>query len=466
VERITSALRKRKQPERTLVAGSREHQQSVKRQLVDSIKGAVAMGLQKALGEEIVGLLGRERGRRRDVNDVSVVQATCNQCHTSLRRNFSRGGSYKRTLLTAPAGVEVRVPRLSCECGGTVAFRFKLFAPYQRVWFDLQERARQLAGLCLSLRDSIEVLAAENGQPLAISTINGLVNETAALAEAFHKGLLAMIPPVVVLDGIWVKLLEDTERQYTDKRGRRRLRKRRRAVPILVAYGIDPRTGQKRLLDWEQGRGEDQASWQGLLERLEQRGLRAENGLRLFIHDGSAGLEAAFAMVDFGGGVRRQRCVFHKLRNVAKAVQGEAGMSRKDKQQRRKEVLKAAASVYNGTDKAAIEERLQVFAEDWREREPEAVITLQRGFETTLVYLDVLAEARKSGEQWSVRYLRTTSMLERVNRALRQKFRQVVIFHSERGLKAAIQLVIAHRGLGGASNECWVDAIEEALKAA
>jgi transposase-like protein len=82
------------------------------------------------------------------------------------------------------------------------------------------------------------------------------------------------------------------------------------------------------------------------------------------------------------------------------------------------------------------------------------------------VYLDVLAEARKHGEEWPVRYLRTTSMLERVNRALRQKFRQVVIFHSELGLDAAMQLVIAHRGLGGASFECWVDAIEEGLKVA
>ena len=358
------------------------------------------------------------------------------------------------------------MPRLSCVCGGSVSMRFALFSPHQRVWFDLQERARQLSGLCVSLRDSIEVLAAENGQPLAIGTINGLVNETAALAEAFRKGPLATIPAVVLLDGLWVKQLDDTERQYTDKRGRCRLRKQRRKLPILVAYGIDPRTGEKRLLDWEKGQEEDQESWQRLLERLEQRGLRAEKGLKLFIHDGSAGLEAAFAMVDFGVGVRRQRCVFHKLRNVAKAVKGEDGMSRKERQQRRKEVVKAAAAVYTGADRPEVEAHLKAFGDKWREQEPEAVLTLERGFEATIVYLDVLAGARKDGEEWPVRYLRTTSALERVNRTLRQKFRQVVIFHSDQGLEAAIQLVIAHRGLAGESKESWVDAIEEALKAA
>ena len=310
------------------------------------------------------------------------------------------------------------------------------------------------------------MLAAENGQPLAIGTLNGLINEAAVLAKAFRSGPLGQIPAVVALDGLWVKLLLEGEDEYIDKRERRRLRKRRRKVPILVAYGIDPRTGQKRLLDWEQGRDEDQQSWQRLLERLEGRGLGAEKGLKLFIHDGSAGLEAAFGMVDFGEGVRRQRCIFHKLRNVAKAVQGEEGISRKDKRQRRGEVLKAAAAVYAGKDRVETEERLRAFAEEWAEREPEAVLTLRRGFEATLVYLDVLAEVRKGGEEWAVRYLRTTSALERVNRALRQKFRQVVIFHSEKGLQAAIQLVIAHRGLSGVSQGCWLQVIEEALMAA
>jgi transposase-like protein len=445
----------------------REHRQAVKQQIAEMVRVVVRRAIEQALRDEVADQLGREKSQRRDVADVVEAKgATCHRCHTHLRKYFYRDGSYGRTLLTGSAYVEIKVPRLSCVCGGTVEHQFKLFGRYKRLWFDIQERARQLAGVCVSLRDSVEILGAENKQSLAISTINGLVNEAAELVKAFRSEPLDEIPAVVALDGVWVKLLMDTEIKYTDKLGRQRIRQRRKTVPLLVAYGIDPRTGQKRLLDWDLGDDEDQESWQRLLERLEKRGLRGERGLRLFVHDGSAGLKAAFGMVDFGEGVKRQRCIFHKLRNVAKAVQGEEGMNRLEKRQRRGEVLHDASAVYDGQDKKEIEERLRAFATLWQEREPEAVLAFRRSFGATVVYLDVAAQARLRGEEWAVCYLRTTSSLERVNRALRQKFRQVVIFHSETGLEAAVHLVIAHRGLNGLSSGCWVDLVEEGLMAA
>jgi transposase-like protein len=115
-------------------------------------------------------------------------------------------------------------------------------------------------------------------------------------------------------------------------------------------------------------------------------------------------------MVDFGEGVRRQHCVLvpsawsqarviHKLRNVAKAVQAEEGMSRQEKRQRRKEVLQEARAVYAGQDRGEIEERLRGFDREWREREPSAVLALRRNFEATLAYLDIQAEVRQKGEE-------------------------------------------------------------------
>ncbi len=63
-----------------------------------------------------------------------------------------------------------------------------------------------------------------------------------------------------------------------DKQGRRRQRTKLRKFPLLVAYGVDPVSGDKWLLDWERGRDEDEASWRKLLERLLARGLHAEAG--------------------------------------------------------------------------------------------------------------------------------------------------------------------------------------------
>ena len=173
MQNITSAPHKDKQPHRPALP-SRERQQSIKQQVVETVRAALTQVLEQALRAEVVTLLGRVKSQRRDLADVVAAKATCNRCHRSLRRNFYRDGSYPRSLLTGPAYVRIRVPRLSCTCGGTVDHQFTLFAPYQRVWFDLQARARQLAGLCVSLRDSLlrrvfdsRGALAENGQPLA-----------------------------------------------------------------------------------------------------------------------------------------------------------------------------------------------------------------------------------------------------------------------------------------------------------
>ena len=64
-----------------------------------------------------------------------------------------------------------------------------------------------------------------------------------------------------------------------------------------------------------------------------------------------------------------------------------------------------------------------------------------------------------------MRYLRTSSALERVNRALRQKTRQVGVFQAETGLLAALALVFVHRDLGLDTTpaDLWTDVLEVGL---
>ena len=328
----------------------REQQQKLQVQIDEAIARVVLDTVEQVLQDEVTQLLGRAKCERRNLEDLTVVEARCNKCHSQYRRWFYRGGYYSRSILSFEVWGEIKVPRLSCTCGGMVDFEFVHLAPYGRLWFDVEERARELAGLCVSLRDGVEILAWRNGQPLSIATVNRLVNKAADLAQAFHAGLLERVPAVVMLDGIWLKLLEPTGEWYTDKKGRRRQRVRKRKFPLLVAYGVDPVSGERWLLDWERGRDEDEESWRKLLERLLARGVSGEGGLELFVHDGSAGLEKAFELVYFGQGVERQRCIFHKLRNVGRDVAGEEGMSRKERQKRRAEVMAEAAEVYRGED--------------------------------------------------------------------------------------------------------------------
>jgi hypothetical protein len=303
-------------------ARQREQQQAVREQLLAAIAAVVTTVLEQALEAEVTAVVGRARYARRATAPQQRAGVKCARCGLDWGPRLWRDGHYRRTLLLLLAAVRIRVPRLACRCGGTVPLAFATFGRYQRSWADLQERARQLAGLCLSLRDLREVLAMETSQPVARSTLNSWVQQAAPLAEALRAGPLDRVPPVVLLDGLWVKLLRPTGEPYTDRHGRRRLRVQRVRVPRLVAYGVDPGTGARRIVDRELGEREDEASWRRLLERLHTRGLRAGTGLELFVHDGSGGLEAAFGPVDFGRGVLRQRCVFHTIRTQLRIERG------------------------------------------------------------------------------------------------------------------------------------------------
>src|SRR5207248_4092411 len=79
-------------------------------------------------------------------------------------------------------------------------------------------------------------------------------------------------------------------------------------------------------------------------------------------------------------------------------------------------------------------QRLQRWVLRWQACAPDTVATLQRDFEATLVFyqLDTLTR------EW----IRTTSLLERANRAFRAKFPQAVTFGSQIGAEVALYLQV------------------------
>jgi Transposase, Mutator family len=445
----------------------RAQQQRVSARLQAGIAAVVQQVFEAALEAEVAALLGRDKYARRATAPAEAAEARCGGCGQAWRPRLWRAGSYWRTLVTLWAVIRLRVPRVACRCGHTVRWTSATLVPYARCWADVAERARELAGLCVSLRDARTVLAWGHGQLLACSTLQRYVHQAGALAEAVRQGPLTRIPAVVLLDGLWVTLLVPTGERYRDRTGRDRPRLRRHKVPLLVAYGIDPATGERWVLDWERAAKEDEAGWRSLLERLLARGLRVDAGFAVVISDGSAGLAAALDWVHFGPGMLHQRCVFHVLKTVREAVRGEPGMTRAEKRARRREVLPAAAPIWQATDRATVQRRWRAFRTAWRSREPDAVAALARAFDATLAYLTALERGRERGETWEPRYLRTTSALERVNRALRQKARQMGSFQAEAGVAAAVALVLAHRGLllDTLPTDFWAEVLEARLLA-
>ena len=459
-----------------LSRAERRAREQVRREAwVEQWIAAAKVFIEVLLNEDVGRLLDRPARKWGDRSEHIEVDAECNRCHRKWRSWFRRNGTYGRTLMIDGAVVELNAPRLRCHCGGAVDFSFTVFAPYQRISAELEERLREGVALGLTLRQVGQMTAPANGGPLAKSTINERVLEVAKLVGAFRQGPLERVPAVLLMDGLWVNLMVVTEETYTNKRGQVRRRMSRQRIVLLVALGLEPRTGEWWVVDWERAAQEDQAGWERLLERLRQRGLTSERGLRLIVSDGSEGLAAALGMVDLGPGVKHQRCLFHKLKNIGQAVKGvladgqapNSKEAREAKRQRREEVVKEAAAIYQGTDRAKIEERRDQFVAKWQEREPEAVATLLREFEQTVVYLEVQAAAAEQSVHWDARYLRTTSLLERLNRTLREMTDRVVLLHSPDGLDARVYLLLLQAGaILTARGDDSVQLLEDALAAA
>jgi transposase-like protein len=142
-------------------------------------------------------------------------------------------------------------------------------------------------------------------------------------------------------------------------------------------------------------------------------------------------LGEALALV-YGTSVPEQRCIFHKLQNVATKCRSE--LKGKEKRDVRKQLMEQAAAVYHAENAEEARKRLTGWAKQWCEQAPQAVATLERDFEQTLVFYTIGGLA----PQW----LCTTSLLERTNREFRCKFRQAVTFGSHTGAEVALYLQV------------------------
>ncbi len=119
--------------------GHRYSQRRLQAQIDRTIAELVRDCLEQSLQGETAQLLGRAKSERRDLEDDTVVEARCSRCGSRHRRQFYRAGFYQRSLLSLQRWVQIRVPRLSCTCGGMVDFEFAHLERYGRLWFDIQD---------------------------------------------------------------------------------------------------------------------------------------------------------------------------------------------------------------------------------------------------------------------------------------------------------------------------------------
>lgn len=406
-----------------------EIQQKAKRAALHALNTILEAGLEAEVEQQ----LGRKKGATRRIgSQPRQSEWKCGHCGCQDANQFVRDGHYRRNLETSWGHIQgLRIPMLECQqCHHDVRCNFRILEKFQRFWIDLEQDALFSSGLGQSLRSIVERWSAQAESNVGLRALNERINQIEPLVQKMRQQSLPVAPPVVQFDGIWVTIQGCTEKIKQDKKKRKRKQRTGTKQVILLALGFWE-DGRREVLDWHIAQSEEHTHWEVLLNRLFKRGVDPEKGLKMIVRDGCGGLEEAVAHV-YGPSVLDQRCVFHKLHNVGTKVRSE--LKGKEKQEERKKLMKEASEIYQAETALQAKQKLQTWAQRWQGNAPDAVATLKRDFEATLVFyqLDTITRA----------WIRTTSLLERANRVFRTKFRQAVTFGSQIGAEVAVYLQV------------------------
>ena len=394
-----------------------------------SLQRTIALRLTELLLAVVHYVLDRPYHRRRQrVPKHLRREGRCCHCGSTRSYRFSRNGFRPRHLLTRWGELPVDLPRVRCECGGSVRIDFgDVLRPYQRIWDDVDAQIERWGALAISLRQMRQELAHLHIGPLALRTLNQRLHQLVKLSpDPTPSG----VPPILQVDAVWITLLRPNGQTRRDRKGRQRPVKGRFRCPLFIAMGVWPDTNHAEILLWRLGHSEDAEEWTSFLSQLEAQGLRGENGLKLIIHDGGSGLCAALRTVYFGA--PEQRCLFHKLRNIYHAIRLPPTLSPKQHRRRRRAIFKQFCAIWQAHHYATTLRRYLKVVRTYRQSQPLAVATLRRDFRLTITYFD----QEREFPDWDRKHLRTISRLERFNRNIRHQARAANAYHSELGVIA------------------------------
>jgi len=338
----------------------------------------------------------------------------CRSHQRSAARRGYRNGFYDRRLDTLHGSLSLRVPRVR---DARKPYDLLVMDAYRRRQADVDRAVLRWVACGQSTREVGATLLALFGSALSAGTVSSVVAKLDEEVRSFHSRPLGHGYRYLYLDA---------KHWYTSHLRRRRGRGKKKKAVLLLAWG-GCHGGTEELVDFRVADSESEDCWTAFLTDLEARGLRRRNPwnqtLDMIITDGDAGLRSALLMVY--PGVPKQRCIFHKVQDIADHLRERAN---------RGAILSSAGAIYKGlkTSYQALH-RLKRWADHWREQEPEAVRTFAYEFEDTLTYLNAPAA-------WQ-RRVKTTDPLERLIRELNKKTRKAGIWPSAKSWHRATYLV-------------------------
>lgn len=349
--------------------------------LLEAIRAEVREAIQKALEQELSGVLGASWYGR-----------------VAGRLGY-RNGSVLRPLGTPFGTVPVSIPRarLHGSEGTEGEWRSVKLTRYAR---RLRSIDRTILSIYLSGTNQRRIAAALRpllkGLPLSKSSVSRLAARLRDEREAWMiRNLSEENIAYVFLDGFGVNVRRDG-----------------RVVrnPVLIAIGVRD-TGEKVLLSLRMAGGETTTAWRALVEDLSRRGLKAPV---LCIIDGSAALRGALQQV--WPDTQVQRCVVHKLQNLLAHAPRHA----------HEKVREDFHKILYAPSLVMARQAYQRVLARWSKRCAAVAASLEEAGEELLTFF------RFPKEQW--KSLRSTNVIERVNGELRRRIKTQGAWANEEGI--------------------------------
>lgn len=173
----------------------------------------------------------------------------------------------------------------------------------------------------------------------------------------------------------------------------------------LIAIGVS-KYGHREVLGVSVALSEAEVHWRDFISSLKDRGL---HGVKLFISDAHEGLKAARIAVF--PTVPWQRCQFHLQQNAGAYI---------PRRNMKKAVAARIRGIFNAPDDTEALRLLQLFIDDYTETAPELAAWAEKAIPEGLVVFQMPEEHRLR--------IRTSNMLERLNREVSRRTSVVGIF--------------------------------------
>jgi putative transposase len=222
----------------------------------------------------------------------------------SAERTGQRNGYRERSWDTRVGTVELRVPR--ARDGGYFP---SLLEPRRRAERALSAVVQEAYVRGVSTRKVDDLVKTLGMGGISKSQVSRLCEELDEEVARFRDRPLDGPYPYVWVDATYVKTRQDG---------------RVVSVAVVIAMGVNGRTGEREVLGLDVGPSEDGAFWTSFLRSLVSRGL---SGVRLVTSDSHRGLKEAIEAILVGASW--QRCRVHFMRSalslVPKAAQQMVG---------------------------------------------------------------------------------------------------------------------------------------------